>query len=455
MAFDRRILMSAGLGAGLAGVAGAALADTTPRPSRVPRGQGGAAAETFGVRPDTGRDETAALQAALDAAARARQPLVLAPGRYEVGAVRIPAGTRLAGAGPATVIAYTGAGTFLSAESADGIAVESLTLDGAARPLADGTAGLLTLRRCRDIRIADVTAIAGAGHGLALEACSGRIEGSTIRLMAEAGIFALDSAGLDIRDNRVADCANNGILVWRTKAGVDGTTVTGNRIERIGATGGGSGQNGNGINVFRAGEVLVAQNRITDCAYSAIRANAASNVQMIANSCARLGEVALCAEFAFEGAVISGNLVDTAAAGISVTNFNEGGRLAVVSNNLIRNLFRREQEPADKRGEGISVEADSLVTGNTIEGAPTAGIVLGTGAYLRDVSATGNLVRNARVGILVSGEAGSGRALVANNLISCARDGAIRLARGGLAAGGDLVGSAGSGSVTLSGNVAA
>jgi putative cofactor-binding repeat protein len=56
----------------------------------------------------------------------------------------------------------------------------------------------------------------------------------------------------------------------------------------------------------------------------------------------RLGEVGLYAEFAFEGAVIANNLVDEGATGISVTNFNEGGRLAVVQGNLIRNLFFRK-----------------------------------------------------------------------------------------------------------------
>ncbi len=118
-----------------------------------------------------------------------------------------------------------------------------------------------------------------------------------------------------------------------------------NRIERIQARAGGSGENGNGINAFRAGSVLVSGNRITDCAYSAIRGNAASNIQMIGNSCARIGEVALYAEFGFEGALIANNLVDGAASGIAVTNFNEGGRLAVVQGNIIRNLKRREAEP--------------------------------------------------------------------------------------------------------------
>ena len=43
-----------------------------------------------------------------------------------------------------------------------------------------------------------------------------------------------------------------------------------------------------------------------------------------------------------EGAIIADDLVDKAATGVSVTNFNEGGRLAVVQGNLIRNLFFRK-----------------------------------------------------------------------------------------------------------------
>ena len=54
------------------------------------------------------------------------------------------------------------------------------------------------------------------------------------------------------------------------------------------------------------------------------------------------------------------------------------------------------------------MEADTAVTGNVIENAPTAGIYLGWGRYQRDVSATGNIVRGAGVGIAVSVAAGAG-----------------------------------------------
>ena len=64
--------------------------------------------------------------------------------------------------------------------------------------------------------------------------------------------------------------------------------------------------------------------------------------------------------------VIANNLVAGAATGIEVTNFNDGGRLATVQGNVIRELFRREAEPIDKRGVGIAVEADTAVSGNTM-----------------------------------------------------------------------------------------
>jgi uncharacterized secreted repeat protein (TIGR03808 family) len=127
--------------------------------------------------------------------------------------------------------------------------------------------------------------------------------------------------------------------------------------------------------------VIVSGNRIADCAFSAIRSNSGSNCQMIGNSCARLGEVALYAEFAFEGAVIANNIVDKAATGITVTNFNDGGRLAVVQGNLVRNLFFRKDP--DSRGNGISIEADTVVSGNVIENAPGFGIAIGWVSYLR------------------------------------------------------------------------
>jgi uncharacterized secreted repeat protein (TIGR03808 family) len=290
-----------------------------------------------------------------------------------------------------------------------------------------------------------------------LEAIAGEVTGSTVVQAAEAGIFARDSRGLVIARNVIRDIGNNGIQVWRSQVGDDGTLVCDNRIEGVRSARGGSGQYGNGIGVFRAGNVVVKGNRIRDCAFSAVRGNAASNLQVIGNNCTQLGEVALYAEFGFEGAVIANNVVDGAAIGVSITNFNEGGRLAVVQGNVIRNLLPQRPpgtDPDDGAGIGISIEADTAVNGNVIENAPSAGIAVGFGPYLRDVTVTGNVVRRARTGIIVSVVPGAGAAVIADNLIAETKLGAIVGMEWRKAVTGDLAvsGAARYAHLTISGN---
>jgi uncharacterized secreted repeat protein (TIGR03808 family) len=126
--------------------------------------------------------------------------------------------------------------------------------------------------------------------------------------------------------------------------------------------------------------------------------------------------------------VIANNTVDGAAVGVSVCNFNEGGRLAVVQGNIIRNLLPKRPigtAPDDDAGIGIYVEADTSVSGNVIENAPSFGILAGWGKYLRDVAISGNVIRKAFVGIGVSVTPGAGTVLVDNNMISETPRGAV------------------------------
>jgi len=159
-----------------------------------------------------------------------------------------------------------------------------------------------------------------------------------------------------------------------------------------------------------------------------VRGNSASNIQITGNSVSDVREVALYSEFAFEGAVIANNTVDGAAVGVSVCNFNEGGRLAVVQGNIIRNLLPKRPigtAPDDDAGIGIYVEADTSVSGNVIENAPSFGIVAGWGKYLRDVAISGNVIRKAFIGIGVSAASGAGTVLINGNLIAETPRGAV------------------------------
>jgi uncharacterized secreted repeat protein (TIGR03808 family) len=384
-------------------------------------------ATQYGVRPGSPDDQTRALQRAIDEAARAQVPLALPPGIYRTGMLRLQNGTQLVGVRGATRLIFNGGASMLQGEGAGSIGLTNITLDGSGIPLPTRR-GLVHCVSGRDIRIIDCEITGSGGNGIWFENVSGDISGNIISKIAVTGITSFDAQGLMVSRNTILGTNDNGIEILRTAIGDDGTLVLDNRIEDIKAGPGGSGQYGNAINAFRAGNVIVRGNRIRNCDYSAVRGNSASNIQISGNSVSDVREVALYSEFSFEGAVIANNTVDGAALGVSVCNFNEGGRIAVVQGNIIRNLLPKRPigtAPDDDAGIGIYVEADTSVTGNVIENAPAFGIIAGWGKYLRDVVISGNVIRNSFVGIGVSVVPGAGSALVNNNMISEAPRGAV------------------------------
>ncbi len=375
----------------------------------------------FGVRPGATNDQSAALQRAIDQAARTRVPLMLAPGVYRAGGLTLPAGAQLAGVRGATRLIFTHGPSLLSAEHAETVSLSGLTLDGGGQKLPEGRA-LVHFDDVAATRIADCAVTDAGGNGVTLENCDGEVTHNTITGAADNALFCNNSRGLIIAANIVAKSGNGGIRVFQSAQRYDGTLIADNRIEDTAARAGGSGENGNAINVFRAGDVIVRGNHIRNAAFSAIRGNSASNIQIVGNSCTGLDEVAIYSEFGFQGAVIADNVIDGAETGISIANFNEGGRLATVRGNIVRNL--RTQRPGEA-GNGISVEADTVVSGNVIEGAPLAGIAAGWGQYLRNVAITGNVVREAGYGVAVSVVANAGVATISGNVFAGTRHGAI------------------------------
>jgi uncharacterized secreted repeat protein (TIGR03808 family) len=415
------------LGASAAGAAGA-LAMTPDAVRAAPLASTlGRDVTQYGVRPGSPDDQTRVLQRAIDEAARAQAPLVLPPGIYRTGMLRLENGTQLIGVRGATRLVFNGGASMFLGEGAGTVGLTGITLDGSGIPLP-ARRGLIHCLFGRDIRITDCEISGSGGNAIWLEQVSGDVSGNIITRTAATAVVSFDAQGLIVSRNSISGTNDNGIEILRTTIGDDGTLVADNRIEDIKAGPGGSGQYGNAINAFRAGNVIVRGNRIRNCDYSAVRGNSASNIQISGNSVSDVREVALYSEFSFEGAVIANNTVDGAALGVSVCNFNEGGRIAVVQGNIIRNLLAKRPigtAPDDDAGIGIYVEADTSVSGNVIENAPSFGIVAGWGKYLRDVVITGNVIRNAFAGVGVSVVAGAGTALVNNNMISETPRGAV------------------------------
>ena len=415
------------IGASATGVAGAlAMSSDAERAAPLTSALGRDLTQ-YGVRPGSPDDQTKALQRAIDDAARAQVPLALPPGIYRSGMLRLQSGTQLIGVRGATKLIFNGGAAMFESECASSIGLANLTLDGGSIPLPSRR-GLVHCIGGRYIRITDCEITGSGGNGIWFEQVSGDVNGNTITKSATTAIVSFDAQGLLVSRNSISGTNDNGIEILRTAIGDDGTMVIDNRIEDIKAGPGGSGQYGNAINAFRAGNVIVRGNRIRNCDYSAVRGNSASNIQITGNSVSDVREVALYSEFSFEGAVIAGNTVDGAAVGVSVCNFNEGGRLATVQGNIIRNLLLKRPigtAPDDDAGIGIYVEADTSVSGNVIENAPSFGIVAGWGKYLRDVAISGNVIRKAFIGIGVSVAPGAGSALVNNNMISETPRGAV------------------------------
>ena len=415
------------LGVSAAGAAGAlAVAPSAARAAQLTSTLGRDITQ-YGVRPGSPDDQTRALQRAIDEAARTQTPLALPPGVYRTGMLRLESGTQLFGVRGATKLVFSGGASMLSSEGADRVGLNGITLDGGSIALP-ARRGLIHCLGGRDIRIIDCEITGSGGNAIWLEQVFGDVSGNIITRTAATAVVSFDAQGLIVSRNTITATSDNGIEILRTAIGDDGTLVADNRIEDVKAGPGGSGQYGNAINVFRAGNVIVRGNRIRNCDYSAVRGNSASNIQITGNSVSDVREVALYSEFSFEGAVIANNTVDGAALGVSVCNFNEGGRIAVVQGNIIRNLLAKRPigtAPDDDAGIGIYVEADTSVTGNVIENAPSFGIVAGWGKYLRDVVISGNVIRNAFAGVGVSVAAGAGTALVNNNMISETPRGAV------------------------------
>ncbi|MGD1887264.1 MAG: TIGR03808 family TAT-translocated repetitive protein [Cohaesibacteraceae bacterium] len=429
------------LNASAIGLGGALLAPSRSRAQTVLADlRGSMDAATYGVRPGTVDSQSAAFQLAINQAAADGKPLFLPAGDYLVSNIDLPSGLSSIGVPGRSRIRYAGDGHLLLANEVNNLRLQGLVIEGDNRRMAGYAPALLHISTGTNIAIEDCQFLGSAKDGVVFDRMEGRIERCQLSGARGAAIVSNDGQGIAIRDNVVTDCADNGILVHRWSAGHDGTQIIGNRIARIGARSDGTGSFGNGIHAFRADDVMIANNTIRDCVFSAVRCFAASNVQIVNILCAASGESGLDVEFGSEGAVIANNVVDDAANGISVGSLSEGGRMAVVQGNLVRNLRLETTLPTDwpTYGTGISVAADTTVVANVVENAPYAGIRAGFGPNLRNVIISQNIVRHASMGVTVSVVDGVGPSIIRDNIFEDTLDGAVIGMHGWDRATGDL-----------------
>ncbi len=365
-----------------------------------------------GLKPNSFEDQSIILQFLLEKAARLGLPLFLRGGDYRVANIKLPANITLFGVSNASRLIAAKNEPVLIANGEKNITINNIVIDGG----NNSKQHLIFFNRTSDFLLEKIKLRNSQAGGFYLENCQGAISQCDIANIKRAAIHLQNCNSMLVSNNRIENCKNGGILIWRYESGYDGSIITNNKISKIGSESG-SGQNGNGINAYQADEIIIANNNITDCAFSAIRVNSTNNIIINANICTNCQEVAIFSEFAFSASIISDNLIDRAALGISVSNFDYGGRLAIISNNIVRNIFPFSPTNPDVRPTGIYAEADSSIYSNLVENVPGIGIVAGWGPYLRNVMVKQNTLRETKIGIAVSVVEGVGPAYISDNII--------------------------------------
>ena len=265
-----------GTAAAAAVVAGAS---RRPRPPAHQWAHSASRVRNSGCSPGSADDQSRAFQRAIDETARNRTPLAIAPGSYRVGNLR--ASRQRADRRRARRDQAHPQRQRITDQRGRRGARHALR-PGARRPAPPpARPARPPAHRERpphqDRRLRNPGA---GGTAIACTAVDGEIVDTLITDSADVAIHSFDARALLIARNTIAGAGNNGIQVWRGKPGDDGTIVTDNRIEAIENRSGGSGQYGNAVNVFRAANVIVRGNRIRNCAFTAVRGNAASNFQI-------------------------------------------------------------------------------------------------------------------------------------------------------------------------------
>lgn len=400
-------------GAALAAMAGAYAAPAAAQTAARRPGDGAVSVRDHGARGDGQADDSRAFARAVQSVSGTGGIVFVPPGAYRVSRLTSASGVWWQGVPGASILRYGGGGGLLLVEGARSATFTGLTFDGNGRAALEASALVEVWKDSTGVVFENCTVQDSARHGLAIWDASCELRGCTVQRIAKYGIRIDSELEVRLTGNTVRQIGNNGIRIERSRPARVRTIVADNHIVDVDAADGGDGPNGNGINIFRAHDVVVRGNYISRCRFSALRTNLGHGVVFVGNHCSDCGETTVFVEFGATGTVIMGNTIsDGVSEGIAITNFNDDGRLATCIGNVIRNV-----------GRGIFVEADTVVQGNVIDGAQI-GIMAGHGEYLRNVTIDGNLIQDRRGGsermawgILVSNHPKAGPCFVTNNRI--------------------------------------
>lgn len=267
MTIDRRSFLYAG---GLTAASATPFAAASAHAQAI---QNGRSVTEFGVEPNAQKDQTAALQKALDELTRSGHPVFLPGGVYMTGPLNLPKTCTIIGVPGQTILSATSQ-ALLTGVGPGAFHLSGLTFEGPGTKAKFHSLSLtdasVNLEHCR---------FAGtAAPAIRLENCRGRIAAIEIT-DAATGIHATQAAGLAITGCRITASGGMGVLISGNSGDLQGFIVAQNHLGRcstgISAEGAGvvsgnvvAGSARYGLQLGGAkgsGQILAQSNLIRDC----------------------------------------------------------------------------------------------------------------------------------------------------------------------------------------------
>lgn len=394
-------------------------------------------ATDYGFTPSAA-NPSAALSSAISAAIAQGRPLFIDPGSYTVSNVVITGSLDLIGVpGKVTLKLASGANAILVLQNFGRARLSGLIFDGVNLTPSDsygvGYRALVVAQRTTSTisRLAVERCVFqhADGYGLGLSQCAASIADSDFNdLFAATG--AENHEGFVFEDSRLSAMRNNGVVMSRDAGTPTITRIVGNRINGVARTTPEStGYQGNGVLIEAESNVVVAQNEIYDCAFTAVRLNGCTRSRVSQNHCDKHGEVAIYVEGFSNGrqiandgfdVVVSDNVINDAGVGVAIANIDNSGRLGVIANNVIRRISKRTVAAGTANqytspGKAIAAETCVLIANNFVEDA-FQGVDLSAGSYTQDSVIIGNVLRKTTLAMGVSTVTGAKEVLIGDNL---------------------------------------
>lgn len=381
-------------------------------------------------------DQTANLQTAINAAQTQGLPLFIPPGSYPITSVNITNSIDIYSSVQSAEIVGFGrsptlnVGSGVSGTRIGPVIIRGLNLYGANQSFPGGTdPAMIQATEVDGLTVRDCIIRDSGYHAIRLTESSGRIQNNEIPGARETAIYVVDST-VFIDQNNITFSGNNGVYIRRSTAESDQSVISNNQIGFTSANGGGTGWNGNAVFVDSAHYVKVINNMIFISAFSAVRFSNSNNAIITGNQCYDSKENAIYVEAPGEavtwyGGVIANNRIDLCGGGIITANSNFGARWIIVTGNQVSGCTRNEiPNYGTMWGNGISVEADSLVANNQVDDAAGWGIAvypnnngsMGDQKVLSQVE--NNMIKNCAGGIaFYKDDTTYGRLLIGGNMV--------------------------------------